>query len=197
VAIRGAARASLIVCRRGDLYRGIAIACGIVADVAEPFVIRELRDDELAWASAQYRAIEFAASPPGTVALVAELDGARVGLGRLVAHAPEVVELGGIWTDEAVRGRGVARAMVAALLARGGHGDAQVGREARPAAVGAEHGGRPLWCIPFEHLAAFYQSFGFAARSSPWPAPIATKVAACIAQGLPPVVVLARQPAPR
>jgi hypothetical protein len=60
--------------------------------------IRPLRDDELDWAAARYREIRFSPSPPGTRALVAELDGARVGLGRLVEHAPGVVELGGIWT---------------------------------------------------------------------------------------------------
>ncbi|HEX8113943.1 MAG TPA: GNAT family N-acetyltransferase, partial [Kofleriaceae bacterium] len=84
------------------------------------------------------------------------------------------VELGGIWTDEAARGAGVARAMVRALLAR------------------AEMPNRPLWCIPFAHLAAFYESFGFAPVAPPWPSPIAAKVADCIAHALPDVVVLAR-----
>src|SRR5690349_20798343 len=104
--------------------------------------IRELRADERAWANELYRAIQFATTPDDSLALVAERGGARIGLGRLVAHAPGVVELGGIWTDEAVRRGGVARAMVHALLARAG--------TAR------------LWCIPFSHLTAFYRSFGFA-----------------------------------
>ena len=141
--------------------------------MTELLAIRDLRDDERGWADARYRAIRFATTPPGSVALVAERGGARVGLGRLVAHPGEVVELGGIWTDEAARGAGVARAMVAALLARG----AGIAR---------------LWCIPFAHLAAFYQSFGFAPVAPPWPPPIADKVAECIAHALPDVVVLAR-----
>lgn len=141
--------------------------------------IRDLHDDERAWANAQYRAIQFAATPPGSVALVAEAQdhgGARVGLGRLVAHAVDVLELGGIWTADTVRGRGVARAMVSALLAR------------------AERSGYPgpLWCIPFAHLAGFYQSFGFVPRGRPWPSAIADKVAECVAHALPDVVVLAR-----
>jgi GNAT superfamily N-acetyltransferase len=135
--------------------------------------IRDLRDDERAWANAQYRAIEFAATPPDAVALVAELAGARVSLGRLVSLAPDVLELGGIWTDDALRGRGIARAMVTALLARAGPG-------------------RELWCIPFVHLSAFYESFGFALRAPPWPPAIAAKVDECIAHALPPVRVLAR-----
>jgi len=142
--------------------------------MAELLTIRDLRDDECAWADDRYRAIRFAITPPGSVALVAERAGLRIGLGRLAAHAGGVVELGGIWTDEAARGAGVARAMVDALLARA---DASRGR---------------LWCIPFAHLAAFYGSFGFAPVAPPWPPPIAAKVAECIAHALPAVVVLAR-----
>lgn len=143
-------------------------------------MIRDLRDDERAWASAQYRAIQFAVVPAPVVALVAELAepgrGPRVGLGRLVAHGRDVLELGGIWTDEAARGRGVARRMVTALLAR-----------AAPAGYPP-----PLWCIPFAHLAPFYRSFGFTERTAPWPSAIAAKVAECVEHQLPEVVVLAR-----
>ena len=137
--------------------------------------IRLLRDDELLWAAERYREIKFAASPPGAVGLVAELAGERVGLGRLVEHEPGVIELGGIWTDPAARGQGIARAMVAALIDRAG-----------PV---------PLWCIPFAHLEAFYAASGFATAKKPWPSSIAAKVAACESQRLPTVVVLAR-PAP-
>jgi GNAT superfamily N-acetyltransferase len=146
---------------------------------ADGIAIRELRDDERAWADAQYRAIRFAVSPPDTIALVAESaarPGQRIGLGRLVAHRSGVLELGGIWTDEAARGLGVARTMVESLLAR-------VER------IG--HTG-PLWCIPFAHLAPFYRSFGFTDTGPPWPPAIAGKVGECIAQGLPDITVLAR-----
>lgn len=149
--------------------------------------IRDLKDSERAWANDLYRAIRFETTPPGALALVAELarphggsaesiDGERIGLGRLVAHAPDVLELGGIWTHEAVRGRGVARAMVEALLER---------RAETP------HPER-LWCIPFAHLSAFYQSCGFALSAPPWPPSIAAKVSHCIEDGLDEVVVLVR-----
>ena len=138
--------------------------------------IRDLRDDERGWANAQYRAIQFATTPPEAVALVAEVGGDRIGLGRLVPLAPDVLELGGIWTDDAMRGRGIARAMVTALLAR----------------VELAAPGRELWCIPFVHLSAFYESFGFALRARPWPAAIAAKVDDCVAHALPAVRVLAR-----
>ena len=140
----------------------------------DPITIRDLHDAERAWANAQYRALGFVATPPGAIALVAERDGARVGLGRLVTHAPGVLELGGIWTDEAARGHGVARTMVTALL----------GRLAGTATK--------VWCIPFAHLAAFYQSFGFTPGAPPWPPTIAAKVADCAVHALPEVVVLVR-----
>ena len=138
--------------------------------------IRELRADERAWANQLYRAIQFATTPGDSLALVAERGGERIGLGRLVAHAPGVVELGGIWTDEALRRGGVARAMVTALL----------DHAARRA------GAAPLWCIPFAHLTPFYRSFGFAPAPAPWPAAIADKVADIAAHGLPAIDVLAR-----
>jgi GNAT superfamily N-acetyltransferase len=135
-------------------------------------MIRELRAGERAWAHEQYLAIQFATAPEASLALVAERGGVRIGLGRLVAHAPGVVELGGIWTDEGSRGGGVARAMVTALIERAG--------------------AAPLWCIPFAHLTAFYRSFGFAPAPPPWPPAIADKVADIAAHGLPAIDVLVR-----
>jgi GNAT superfamily N-acetyltransferase len=136
--------------------------------------IRALRDDEHGWAAERYREIRFAESPPGTRGFVAEIGGARVGLGRLVEHEPGLVELGGVWTAETARNQGVARAMVNALL--------------------GEAPQRPLWCIPFAHLAAFYESFGFEVARPPWPGAIEAKVKSVVAQHLPSVVVLVREP---
>jgi N-acetylglutamate synthase-like GNAT family acetyltransferase len=136
--------------------------------------IRPCRDDaELARANATYRAIRFAETPAGAVALVAEERGVIVGLGRLVELEPGVVEMGGIWTDEAMRGRGVARQMVTELLAR-----ASAPR---------------LWCLPFAHLTAFYESFGFAHAPAPWPAAVAAKMRSIEALALPAAVVLVRR----
>lgn len=139
--------------------------------------IRALRDDELGWAADRYREIRFAESPPGTRGFVAELEGERVGLGRLIEHAPGVLELGGIWTAETARNHGVARAMVNALL--------------------EQASSTRLWCIPFVHLAPFYESFGFEAARPPWPAPIQSKVTSLHDQHMPSIVVLVRAPAPK
>jgi Acetyltransferase (GNAT) family len=188
--------------------------------VSDAITIRELRDDERAWANELYREIQFATSPPDAMALVAELNGERVGLGRLLWLAPDVMELGGIWTSASVRLRGVARTMVEALIARlpgegaageGAAGEGAAGEDAAgegaagegaagEGAAGEGDGGRRegterdrlVWCIPFAHLSAFYESFGFAVRPPPWPSAIAAKVAAVIAEGLPDVAVLAR-----
>ncbi len=143
--------------------------------------IRALRDDELGWAEERYREIRFVPSPPGARGFVAEIGGARVGLGRLIEHEPGVVELGGVWTAETARNRGVARAMVTALI------------RAAEERAGEAAGGR-LWCIPFAHLAAFYETFGFEVARPPWPGPIAAKVAGLHDQHLPSVVVLVREP---
>ena len=133
--------------------------------------IRELAEDERVWANARYDAIRFAHTPAGAVALVAEQAGERVGLGRLVELEPNVVELGGIWVAESARGRGIARAIVEALLGR---------------ARG------PLWCLPFDHLVPFYASFGFAPIAPPWPATVAAKLVRCKTDHLPPASVLWR-----
>jgi predicted GNAT family N-acyltransferase len=128
--------------------------------------VRDATAAERAFADARYREIQFSPTQASHRQLVAALDGALVGLGRLVPIAPGVVELSGIWTSDAVRGRGVARAMVAELLVRSA-GDPEV------------------WCVPFSHLVGFYESFGFAAVPRPWPASIIAKVEACIALGQP------------
>jgi predicted GNAT family N-acyltransferase len=128
--------------------------------------IRDATPGERAWADERYREIQFAPTRESHRVLVAEQDGAPVGLGRLVPIEPGVVELGGIWTSDAARGAGVARRMVAALLER----------------AAAE---RDVWCVPFSHLVSFYESFGFTATPPPWPEPIAAKVQAAIALGHP------------
>jgi hypothetical protein len=80
--------------------------------------------------------------------------------------------------------------MVHALLER--HGSGPLLERHGSDALLERRGSGALWCIPFVHLGAFYRSFGFADRAPPWPAPIAAKVADCIALKLPEVLVLVR-----
>jgi predicted N-acetyltransferase YhbS len=139
--------------------------------------IDELRGDDAEWAATVYREIRFAPTPPGSPGLIARDGGERVGLGRLVAVGGGAFELGGIWTAEAARGRGVAAAMVRALI-----------DHSRRA------GAAELWCVPFEHLVDYYARFGFVRRAAPWPSGVDAKVADCVARALPPVAVLRRAP---
>jgi GNAT superfamily N-acetyltransferase len=136
--------------------------------------IRELRSEERAWANEVYAGIGFAHSPEAATILVAERDGVRVGLGRLVPIGGNEVELGGIWTAPIARGGGVARAIVGALLARAP--DAQ-----------------EVWCIPYAHLVDFYASCGLALAAPPWPAAVDDKVRGLRAGGVA-VDVLRRPP---
>jgi GNAT superfamily N-acetyltransferase len=144
--------------------------------VSAAVTIRELASAERDWAATIYRAIDFVPTPAGDLALVAEdAAGRRVGLGRLVGlgDAPGgcgPVELGGIWTDEAARGHGVAAAMVTALLARAGD--------------------RDVWCVPFVHLVDYYARFRLLPAPPPWPPAVAAKVDDCVARRLPAVAVL-------
>ncbi len=126
--------------------------------------IRPLRADERAWANQVYADIGFAPSPDEDLLLVAERGAERVGLGRLVPLEGAAVELGGIWTAPTARQGGVARAIVASLLARAGSA--------------------PVWCIPYTHLAAFYGSFALVPAPPPWPAAVAAKVAALRARDI-------------
>lgn len=109
------------------------------------FHIRPCRPSELAEVNARYERIDFQPSHPDYVQLVVDCGGAISGLGglgRLVPIAPELLELGGIWVAEHLRGDGVARALVNALIEAAGKKD--------------------LACIPFSRLALFYGSCGFA-----------------------------------
>lgn len=136
--------------------------------------IRDLRDDERAWANAVYAEIGFAPSTPRDTLLVAEQNHSGVALGRLVPIGGGAVELGGIWTAPEARGVGVARAIVTALLAR-----------ANTAAS--------VWCIPYTHLVGFYESCGLAPAAPPWPDVVAEKVRGLRERGTA-VAVLVRVP---
>ncbi|HUP57070.1 MAG TPA: GNAT family N-acetyltransferase, partial [Bdellovibrionota bacterium] len=105
-------------------------------------LVRPAREDELAWINARYDEVGFLHSKTATECLIAELNGARAGLGRLVELDARNAELGGMFVFSAYRGRGIAGAIVGKLLER---------------SAGYER----VFCLPFAHLAEFYQGFGF------------------------------------
>lgn len=103
--------------------------------------VRRLAADERAWANERYAEIGFALSGDDDLLVVAEVDGARVGLGRLVPLAPGAAELGGIYVLPEYRGRAIARRIVDHLVATSPY--------------------PRLFCIPFTPLERFYRSCGF------------------------------------
>jgi N-acetylglutamate synthase-like GNAT family acetyltransferase len=100
-----------------------------------------MQREELTWVNEQYHSVGFVPSTPSDHQLIAEVDGQRAGLGRLVPISDGVYELGGIFVLPQFRGRAVARKIVEHLLDRAG--DAQ------------------LYCIPFTSLSEFYKGMGF------------------------------------
>lgn len=89
-----------------------------------------------------YRSLAFAPSDPEHDATYGRFEGAQpIALGRINQHADGAFEIGGFWVHERCRGRGLAGALVAHTILE------------LPPDV-------PCWCIPFQHLEAFYLSFG-------------------------------------
>jgi GNAT superfamily N-acetyltransferase len=128
---------------------------GLTPDMpgSEPIVIREARPDELPWINERYDEVGFLHSKTAAECLIAEVGEVRAGLGRLVRLDERNAELGGMFVVPEFRGRGVAGALVTALLGRGG-------------------GYETVFCLPFAHLADFYRSFGFRPFDDPGAAPL-------------------------
>ncbi len=106
-------------------------------------IVRTAQREELTWVNTQYDRVGFKHSAfDNETILIAELNGTRVGLGRLQLVAQNSVELGGIFVDERSRRLGVAAQIVECLLAQ---------------ALGYS----TVYCLPFLHLRDFYQTFGF------------------------------------
>ncbi|MDX5421540.1 MAG: GNAT family N-acetyltransferase [Hymenobacteraceae bacterium] len=104
--------------------------------------IRRALPEEMAWVNGQYEKVQFQPSKyEQEIILIAEVGGAKAGLGRLVRVNEQVLELGGMYVADAYRGMGLARKLVGEL------------------ATQAQN--KTLYCLPFEHLQGFYMSCGF------------------------------------
>jgi GNAT superfamily N-acetyltransferase len=106
-------------------------------------VIRLAERSEIEWINKCYDDVEFVHSNfDKEIIAIAEVNGEKAGLGRLVTIDGENLELGGMYVFEAFRRLGIARKIVDFLL--------------RYASAS-----QSTYCIPFEHLITFYKQSGF------------------------------------
>lgn len=145
-------------------------------------VVRPAAGSDAAWVAAQYEEIGFVPSDLARdTVVIAELDGQRIGLGRLVPISQGVAELGGIYVQSPFRGLGVARRIVTRLV----EGDGERER------AGYER----MFCLPYEHLVPFYAGFGFQsveASSAIVPDEVRRKHAWCLETYEPRTAILVR-----
>ena len=137
-------------------------------------LLRTARPEETGWINEQYAAVHFIPSDPSRETIVvAELDGERAGIGRLVEAGARACELGGMYVFERFRGRGVARAIVDELIRRAGE--------------------RDVYCVPFADLEPLYAAAGFR-RIDPvdLPAKIEEKLAWCAREIAREVILMKR-----
>ncbi len=106
--------------------------------------IRAAEKQEIDWINGCYEEIEFIHSHfDNEIIAIAEFNGEKAGLGRLVKIDEKNFELGGMYVFESFRGKGIAKEIVTFLLTY-----------VKPF--------QTAYCIPFEHLLHFYKQSGFA-----------------------------------
>lgn len=105
--------------------------------------IRAAEKQEMEWINNCYDQVEFIHSHfENEIIAIAEFNGEKTGLGRLVKVDENNLELGGMYVFESFRGKGIAKEIVNFLLAH-----------VNPS--------QTVYCIPFEHLLRFYKQCGF------------------------------------
>jgi N-acetylglutamate synthase-like GNAT family acetyltransferase len=105
--------------------------------------ISDAKEADLLWINQQYKTIGFKPSClENELIAVAKTSAVTVGVGRLQYIVDDIAELGGMYVDSAFRQQGIAEKLVAYLLAN-------------------SNIYKTIYCLPFAHLATFYQSFDF------------------------------------
>ena len=124
-------------------------------------IVRALLSSELDWANERYSEIDFVRSDPSNFVAIAESDGIKAGLGRVVPITSKIGELGGMYVLPDFRGQSIAAQLVQYLIANSGFST--------------------LFCIPFAHLASFYAQHGFipVSESTMVPAELESKFRWC------------------
>lgn len=104
--------------------------------------IRLAVQSDLDWINQQYDSVGFIHSQfDNEIIAIAETDGTKCGIGRLVKIEEDVFELGGMYVNEEYRSRKIATKIIEFLLN-------SIDRKCT------------IYCLPFTHLEHFYQRFG-------------------------------------
>ncbi len=104
--------------------------------------IKKAGIEDLSWVNATYKSINFLLSTLNDeIIAIAYVDGIKVGLGRVAVVDGHSCELGGMYVNPKFREQKIARKLVEFLLGYAQH--------------------NTIYCIPFEQLLHFYESFGF------------------------------------
>jgi len=125
--------------------------------------ISNAHEADLTWVNQQYKAIDFKPSCfENELIAIARVDNKPIGVGRLQTIEDKIAELGGMYVDSAHRQQGVADKIVVHLLAN-------------------STVYKTIYCLPFAHLAPFYQRFGFkpVATTATVPQEVSAKVDWC------------------
>jgi N-acetylglutamate synthase-like GNAT family acetyltransferase len=105
-------------------------------------LLRTATPEDAGWIQEQYEKVHFIPSDlTRDTVVVAEVGGERAGIGRLVPAGESAYELGGMYVDDAHRGRGIAHAIVEELIRRAG--------------------AKEVYCVPFANLETLYEAGGF------------------------------------
>lgn len=105
--------------------------------------LRTAKKSEIEWVNSCYNQVEFVHSNfDNEIIAIAELDGQKAGLGRLIKIDEHHLELGGMYVFENFRNKGIAKEIVKFLLTY-------------------VQSSQKVYCIPFEHLLEFYKQCGF------------------------------------
>jgi GNAT superfamily N-acetyltransferase len=133
--------------------------------------VRAARPEELDWINQRYADIDFVPSTDKDIIAIAEVNGERAGIGRVVPVGARIAELGGMVVFDAYQGLGLSRKIIAWLTALPQFDE--------------------LFCLPFEELHGLYGSMGFAIHADA-PEKVAAKHRWCNEHYPKPVLLMRR-----
>jgi N-acetylglutamate synthase-like GNAT family acetyltransferase len=105
--------------------------------------VRRAEETELKWVNEKYDEVDFVHSNfANELIAIAEVDGKKAGVGRLISVDEHNGELSGMYVFDEFRGLGVSKHIISFLLENKGQLTT-------------------IFCLPFAHLENLYKAFGF------------------------------------